>query len=260
MAKPTLVLLPGMDGTGDLFAPFVNAVENRFLVQVVRYPTDRVLDYEGLSALVRSGLPTDTPYFILGESFSGPIAISLAAEAPSNLRGLILCCTFARNPHPALARFSRLLPLVPFRRIPSALLCSVLLGPFRTAALSAAVNHAVGRVTSAVLQARIRSVLLADVSAKLALVKVPCLYLQASKDRLVPDSAGLHIKHLLPSASVVRIESPHCLLQAVPVEATSVVSSFIREVQATFEAVTSSIELTRDHGVKSGEASRSNCS
>ena len=61
MAKPTLVLLPGMDGTGDLFAPFVNAVENRFLVQVVRYPTDRVLDYEGLFALVRSGLPTDTP-------------------------------------------------------------------------------------------------------------------------------------------------------------------------------------------------------
>jgi pimeloyl-ACP methyl ester carboxylesterase len=228
---PTLVLLPGMDGTGDLFAPFIDAAKGLYRTQVVRYPTDQALDFEELHALVQSALPTDEPYVVLGESFSGPIAISLAAEAPPLMRGLVLCCTFARNPRPALVHVGALLPFVPFRWTPSAALGAALLGSFGTVALRAAIARAVGRVDSPVLRARFRSVLKADVSAKLALVKVPCLYLQALQDRLVPANAVAHIKSVLPEISVVQINAPHCLLQAVPAEAAYVVSSFIREVQ-----------------------------
>ncbi|UUZ51553.1 alpha/beta hydrolase [Massilia sp. B-10] len=49
---------------------------------------------------MRSRLPPAEPYFLLGESFSGPVAIALAAERPPMLLGLILSCTFARNPLP----------------------------------------------------------------------------------------------------------------------------------------------------------------
>ncbi|WP_228488314.1 hypothetical protein [Caenimonas koreensis] len=49
--KTTLVLLPGMDGTGDLFAPFIAAWKGP--VHVVRYPTDTALNYQELTAFAR---------------------------------------------------------------------------------------------------------------------------------------------------------------------------------------------------------------
>jgi hypothetical protein len=52
---------------------------------------------------VRAALPTRGRFVLLAESFSGPLAIRIAADPPSALVGLILCVTFARNPYPSLA-------------------------------------------------------------------------------------------------------------------------------------------------------------
>ena len=51
-----LVLLPGMDGTGELFAPFVAALKREFKVVVVRYPTNEPLGYAELEAIARGKL------------------------------------------------------------------------------------------------------------------------------------------------------------------------------------------------------------
>src|SRR6476660_4945010 len=50
----SLVLLPGMDGTGALFAPFIAALGSDTSGTVVDYPTDQALGYAALEALVRS--------------------------------------------------------------------------------------------------------------------------------------------------------------------------------------------------------------
>src|SRR5436309_344825 len=97
-----LVLLPGMHGTGELFAEFTAALGSEHEAIAVSYPQDRPLDYAQLESIVRSRLPADRPFVILGESFSGPIAISIAASAPRGLRGIILCVSFAKNPLPRL--------------------------------------------------------------------------------------------------------------------------------------------------------------
>ena len=97
-----LVLLPGLDGTGDLFAPVVDALGPNVPTQIVRYPLSHASDYPTCEAVARGALPTDCPYVLLGESFSGPIAVSIAAAAPPGLRGLILCSTFVCNPQPCL--------------------------------------------------------------------------------------------------------------------------------------------------------------
>src|SRR5262245_41048704 len=73
--RPTLVLLPGLDGTGKLFGPFVERAHATFDVKVVEYPADERLGYPELEALVGRGLPTSGPFFLVAESFSGPIAI-----------------------------------------------------------------------------------------------------------------------------------------------------------------------------------------
>src|ERR1700747_688914 len=98
----TLALLPGMDGTGVFFDDFVTALGSEFKPVVVAYPNAPSLGYSELETLARAALPRDEPFLLLGESFSGPIAISVAASNSRGLLGLILCCTFARNPHPLL--------------------------------------------------------------------------------------------------------------------------------------------------------------
>lgn len=96
-----LVMMPGMDGTGDLFARFEHALGGRMATRIVRYPAIESR-YEVLRACAREALPKGEDFVLLGESFSGPLAIELAAEKPRGLRGLILVCSYARTPRPLL--------------------------------------------------------------------------------------------------------------------------------------------------------------
>ena len=43
-----LVLLPGMDGTGELFGPLTRALPDDVAVTIVRFPSDELLSYEEL--------------------------------------------------------------------------------------------------------------------------------------------------------------------------------------------------------------------
>lgn len=222
-----LILLPGMDGTGELFQPFLEAFPNAYSAQVIHYPTDRALHYEALSNVVRSALPEREDYIILAESFSGPIAIMLAAEARPNLKGLILCCTFARNPRPLLSKAAM---LVAGTRIPPAMISFALLGRFGGTSLRNALARAVGQVSPAVIRERMRAAITVDVSSRLAGISVPSLYLRASQDRLVPSSASAHIEALMPNMKIVEIAAPHALLQAAPDDAARAVVAFAREL------------------------------
>lgn len=225
-----LVLLPGMDGTGALFAEFVVSLGAEVEPVVVSYPPDRPLSYDKLESLARSYLPTDRPFVLLGESFSGPIAISIAASSPPGLRALILCCSFARNPRPAFGALRSLVALLPVRRVPSPVLGFVLLGRFSSARLRSALTQVLGGVSPTVLRARLRAILSVDVTPKLSHVRVPVLYLRASEDRLVPRAASQLIARLVPGMRVAELEAPHFLLQTVPAAAARYVSGFVREV------------------------------
>lgn len=224
-----LVLLPGMDGTGELFAPFIAAIGDGIEVQVIRYPTDRPLGYRELESFTRERLPKKESFVLLAESFSGPIAISIAASRPPNLVGLVLCNTFARNPRPELAAFAPLVGLLPLKLPPVAVLGHYLLGPFATPALLSALSAALAQVSTAVLRARIKALLKVDVSAKLPAIKIPLLYLLADQDKVVPKAAAELILEAIPSAKVVSFAAPHFLLQAAPsaAAAAEVVSAFL---------------------------------
>jgi pimeloyl-ACP methyl ester carboxylesterase len=225
-----LVLLPGMDGTGDLCAEFVAALGLDFPVITVRYPTTEFLDYTALVALARSRLPSERPFVLLGESFSGPVAISLAASAPPGLVGLILCCSFARNPHRWFRSLRFLLQLVPVKHIPITLAARMLLGRFASPERCSAFGNTLAQVSPAVLRARMRTVLTIDVTSKLKEVSVPVLYLRASEDRVVPSSVAEDIAKALPHVRIVNIKAPHFLLQALPSEAAQIVREFLHEV------------------------------
>lgn len=224
----TLVLLPGMDGTGTLFAPLVNALSATTAIKVVAYPPEAPNGYQALQDFAEAALPADESIVLLGESFSGPIAISLAAKHPDRIKGVVLCCTFARSPHPGLAPLGFLASLVPIKHVPLAFASAALLGRHATPELRHALGAALDMVSGAALRARTQAVLSVDVSADLARVTAPILYLRATEDRLVPKRASDLIQHLQPSAQVKEIEGPHCLLQAAPAEAAQVIREFMQ--------------------------------
>jgi pimeloyl-ACP methyl ester carboxylesterase len=227
----TLVLLPGMDGTGDLFAPFVAALGTGFDVVVVRYPPTEALDYAALERVARAALPTNAPFVLLGESFSGPIAVSIAASRPQQLLGLILCCSFVRNPRPFFSRLRAWVGVLPLRWVPVWLLGAILLGRFANAGLRADFARSLAQVSADVLKDRIRAVLAVDVSASLSVVDVATLYLRAAHDRIVPPAASRLVSALRPETRIVQLEAPHFLLQAAPAEAAARVGDFVREVR-----------------------------
>lgn len=228
----TLVLLPGLDGTGQLFADFVAALAPDIEVIVVRYPADQPLGYAGLEVLVRAVLPADRDYVLLGESFSGPIAIAIAASAPPGLRGLILCCSFARNPVPVLAAVRPFTGIIPLAALPLPLLGYFLLGRFATPALRSALAGALAAVSPAVLRQRAGAALAVDVSGALCAIRVPVLYLRAREDRVVPGSASALVSAAVRNTRVVDFVAPHFLLQVLPAAAAAAVASFIRSTTA----------------------------
>jgi pimeloyl-ACP methyl ester carboxylesterase len=222
-----LVILPGMDGAAAPRADFAAALGPGIEPHIVSYPPDPALGYAELAALARASLPTDRPFVLLGESFSGPIAISIAASRPQHLVGLILCVTFARNPLPFLGSMPWLLPLIPFRLAPMRLIRALLLGRFATAPLIEALRVTFDEVSTQTFKARLGAVARADVRPALANVGVPVLYLQATEDSLVPGRCAKVITESIAHARIVDIEAPHMLLQVAPDKAAAIVRAFI---------------------------------
>lgn len=223
----TLALLPGMDGTGDLFAPLISALDGSFEVTVARYPRDPALGYSQLEPNARSACPTNGHYFLLGESFSGPLAIQIAATNPKGLLGIILCATFATNPRPRLGPLGKAVTLLPVWLAPSPLVSFALLGRFATPRLRQAITAAVRSVSSRAMRARLHSVLAVNVLADLARIRVPILYLRASVDRIVPIDSLSQICNSNPAVQVINIAGPHCVLQASPRQAAAAINAFI---------------------------------
>ncbi len=226
-----LVVLPGLDGTAEMLAAFIAASQPFFASAVaVAYPRDVALDYAQLETLVRRTLPADVPFVLLGESFSGPVALAIAANPPPGLVGLVLSATFARSPVPLLSPLAPLMRFAPVWQVPEAVVNWWLLGRWGTPELHSSLQAAIASVTPAVLRSRTISALRADASARLNAISVPVLYLRASEDRLLSPGASDRIKAGIPHARIVTIAGPHLLLQTAPQACAEAVATFAAQL------------------------------
>jgi pimeloyl-[acyl-carrier protein] methyl ester esterase len=223
----TLVLLPGMDGTGIFFEDFAAVAQPEFDPIIVRYPDDPSRGYAGLEAVARAALPRDKPFLILGESFSGPIAISIAASNPPGLVGLVLCVTFACNPHPLLPVTTAILKPFPPVRLPSFIQHRNLFGKYDSPRLRAKLRGVRAVVSRKTLKARLEAVASVDVSEQLRRVRVPTLDVRATDDRVVSRASGDHIGKVLPHVEIAELDAPHLMLQTVPHESLAAIRRFV---------------------------------
>ena len=224
-AAPHLVLLPGLDGTGELFGPLLQALGDDSPTSVVRYGSELTFDEYVESA----GKALPDRCVVIAESFSGPVAIALAARHPANIRGLVLCATFAISPFRTLLGATRFVPKRLFR--PTPLLPSVV-NHFCFNGASIAVRPSpvavVSTVPPAIMRARLACLATTDVRPLLPNIATPVLYLRASNDRIVSSRRSLELTSLLPDVKVTEIDGPHLLLQARPRECAAAITDFVQ--------------------------------
>ena len=225
-----LVLLPGMDGTGRLFGPLLAALPPGIDGEPVAYPRDEPLGYEGLLPVVEAAAVRGGDFVVVGESFSGPLAIMLAARRPPGLRGVVLCASFIRFPLPVPPRFRGAVRAWMFRLQPLGLVSLVLLGRRAWGGLGAMLRDAVRSVSPEVLAARALAVAGVDVTAELRACPVPVLSLRAAGDLVVRRGCAEAIRAARPATEEVVLPGPHLVLQASPREAAAALAAFCRHV------------------------------
>ena len=228
-----VLLLPGLDGSTNLFERFLATATGALDLRRVPYPQDRFLGYAELETLVRSRLPRGEPFAILGESFGGPLALRVASTKPEGLVGVVLAATFHRRPANAL--IARAAPLGPafFRLpLPPHVVRLLLAGGDAPQGLVEEVREAVRLVPARVMAARAREALAVDASEALRKCPVPLLFLGGKKDRLLRSTLPSEIRALQPRVEVRMLDTPHLVLQRRPEEAMRIVEEFLLRCSA----------------------------
>lgn len=227
-----IVLLPGMDGTGELLKDLAARLASHRPVQLIAYPTDRSLSYAELAAYVAQRVP-DRRFVILGESFSGPIAIDIAAT-DARVAGLILASSFARHPFPS--RLAALAGLLDVRWLPKRLVAAALLGPKAARDLSARLHQVLAAVPRNILQDRAREALRTDKRDRLREVACPVMCLQGRLDRLVNRRQVNEILAVQPNCQARWHDAPHMLLATHPDAAVAAINDFCEPMDQSASA------------------------
>lgn len=224
-----LILLPGLDGTGDLFAPLLEHLPAEWATEIVQYPRDTPLDFEALVASAAAHAPRGEPWFILAESFSGPLGLRVASRSPAGLAGLILVATFVAPPMGGAARRALQVGSAVAARVPplAGAVRRLMLDDEAPDSLVEAVQTAIRSVEPAVLASRLSMLTRIDARADLDDCPVPVLILEAKRDRLV-ERPGIPPRH--PETVTQRshaIDGPHLLLQTRPRQCADAIAGFI---------------------------------
>jgi pimeloyl-ACP methyl ester carboxylesterase len=216
-----------------MFDPLLAAGPRALDPEPVSYPPDALLGYDDLVALVRARLPRGR-FVLLAESFSGPVAVRVAAERPRGLVALVLAASFVHRPlnpvlHPVRGIVGARLFGLP---MPAQAVRHFMAGPDAPDAVVREVQRAVAAVGADVLAHRSGEALRVDVREALARVDVPILFLAPSHDRLIRTDAYEDVLAVRPDAEIVVLESPHMILQRCPHASLARIEEFLAAARA----------------------------
>lgn len=225
-----LLMLPGLHGGSKLFERFVAALPEWIEPRIVTYPNDRIVTYDDILANVE--LP-EGPFAVLAESYAGPLGIRIAASQPPNLKALIFVATFARSPHPWVPRWAAGIVRGWMFKLPvqQQVVRRILLSDDGTPDQLDEGWRELFLCDMQVLAARVREVHRVDVRSQLSQINVPALYLQATRDRVVPARALRDFQRSLSSMEVINIDSPHPILQRRSAKSAAAVAAFLETVR-----------------------------
>ena len=222
---PTWVL-PGLDGTTSMLRSFRDAAPPSYHVTLVDLPPDGA-DYATIYSQLGKQFDAARECILIAESFSGPLAIKLAAEHHHSIRCLILVATFARPPVGAWIRYLPLATMLRFP-IPSFIARYYLLGFSADPATVQLLRSVIRRAKSRILAGRIRETTRIDVQQELKQLSCPVLYLHPTADKLIKEHSVNAIRQLRPDLEICRIEGSHMILETQPARVWKAIEEFTR--------------------------------
>jgi pimeloyl-ACP methyl ester carboxylesterase len=188
-----LLMISGMDGTGQLFYRQVPRLERDYRVATyaLRDEADRMeVLVEDLVRIHELATPTEEPAVVVGESFGGTVALSFALAHPKRVGELVVLNSFPRFLPQTRLRFAILaVRLAPWNVMPLVR---------RVTALRLHSSHtrpedirrflAVTRATTRLgYLNRLRILQRLDLRDRLHEIQAPVLFLAAAQDHLVPS-------------------------------------------------------------------------
>lgn len=218
---PAIVLVPGMDGTGELFYRQVPLLQKSYSVATYAlrdHATNMDVLADDLRSVIEHAAPQKQRAIVMGESFGGTVALSTALKYPSHVSGLVILNSF-----PYFAPQFRLRLAI----------AAVTLIPWGAMNL---VRHATSffmhsqhthrdelktflnltaRTTRAGYRNRLGILKTYDVRDRLREIQCPILFLAAENDHLIPSVAQAQLMAQRASAATVRVLSGHghiCLI------------------------------------------------
>lgn len=222
----TIVVLPGMDGTGEFLKDFIEQAASHCHVVLVTYPPDVAMSYVELADYVEARLPSSR-FIVLGESFSGPIAIEIASRCP-RAAGLVLAASYLQSPTPKiLAPLSR---WIDARGAPGVVMGWFLLGRWADRQRRVALKKILSSLTDETVRLRIAETRRADSRTTFQSLLCPVLYIAGRQDRMVNAAQVEMVAKIQPTCRVITLDAPHMLLTTHAKEASDVVRAFVDDV------------------------------
>lgn len=223
-----IVVLPGLHGTSPLYSDFLEALPASIEPRALNYPLDNYPQYDQILPLVLAQLPPGR-FVVLGDSYSGPLALMLARDLGDRVAGVVLSATFVTNPIRPIFRAARLLAygpfvaLLPVRPLAAAFLVNGIDRP----ALIDRIARDVGAVHPSILAGRMRAAIDGDHRAILRSCAVPLLHLRPRNDRVISERAAGVISHVRPDTDIAVLDAGHAQLMSHPAHAAEAVAAFI---------------------------------
>lgn len=221
-----LVLLPGLNGSSTLFGPLLAYLHPALEVQVLELPAQGNQNPENLADRLFNELG-NTPYVLLGESFSGPLTYQLALRQPPGLLGVIFAASFLSRPHPLLP-LTKYLPLPRWVLKQKTLLRLFCLNGQASAELVQALRDEIQKLPQSLLRVRLHS--LNQLQTPGLKLELPVLHLLANQDRLVTHQAQTNLQTCCTQLTQVALDGPHFLLQTQPQACANAIQHFIAEL------------------------------
>lgn len=222
----TIVLLPGLNGTQNLFKPLVDKAPSNFNIITIAFPSQEHYSYQQLIQYVLEKIShLDGEFALLGESFSGPLALFVAQTKPKNLMGIILVATFITAPTIQVARFLPWSFGFQLLKFASSVFCRN-----QPASVIGMVFSELQTLEPKILAERVQSIFTVDAKAALRDRSAPIVYFRGKKDFVVPKKNINQILSIKRDVKVVEFNTDHFLLQSAPAEAWDAISSFAGKV------------------------------
>lgn len=223
-------MLPGMDGTGELFEDFLQCYSGE--VMVLRLPTQDDQSYASIAKIVSSELP-DSDFILLVESFSGGLVEHLMNEP--HLRGVIFVASFISGPNRLMLFLARIAPknLLTYMPGSRAITNLLFLGADYGRSEYLKFVRVVRSIKSQCLNKRITAMLELK-SPSVTEIDLPCVYIMPNQDRLISKRKFEEISRIFANNKLFRLDGPHFILQAKPKQCAELVASAVHHITRTF--------------------------